>query len=83
MNKYIVTAPRNLADKLLQIRNFLRLSQTEVLERLGFEQCLYQSNISQYERGEREPPLLVLFNYAKVAGLPAEILIDDKAELSL
>ena len=48
---------------------------------LGFEERLYRSNISQYERGDREPPLLVLLGYAKAAGVAVETLIDDKEEL--
>ena len=82
MNEEILTSPRNLANKLLWIREFLNLSQTEMLKRLGFDERLYRSNISQYERGDREPPLLVLLSYAKVAGVTVEMLIDDQAELS-
>jgi transcriptional regulator with XRE-family HTH domain len=81
MSKHILTSPQNLASKLLQIREFLNLSQTEMLKKLGFEERLYRSNISQYERGDREPPLLVLLNYAKVAGVTLEALIDDEAKL--
>jgi transcriptional regulator with XRE-family HTH domain len=81
MNKDIFTSPQNLASKLLRIRESLNLSQTEMLKRLGFDERLYRSNISQYERGEREPPLLVLLSYAKVAGVTVEMLIDDEAEL--
>jgi transcriptional regulator with XRE-family HTH domain len=81
MNKNIATSPQKLANKLLQIREFLDLSQTEMLKKLGFDQRLYRSNISQYERGDREPPLLVLLSYAKAAGITVEILIDDEAEL--
>jgi transcriptional regulator with XRE-family HTH domain len=81
MNKDIFTSPQNLAKKLLQIREFLNLSQTEMLKRLGFDDRLYRSNISQYERGEREPPLLVILSYAKLAGIMVEVLIDDEVEL--
>lgn len=81
MNKEILTSPQNLANKLLRIRESLNLSQTEMLEKLGFAERLFRSNISQYERGDREPPLLVLLAYAKVAGVSVEMLIDDKMEL--
>jgi len=81
MKKYISTSPRNLAHKLLQIREFLNLSQTEMLKRLGFDERLYRSNISQYERGDREPPLLVILSYAKVAGVTVETLVDDELKL--
>ncbi len=56
------------------------MSQTEMLKKLGFDARLYRSNISQYERGDREPPLLVLLSYAKVAGVTVDVLIDDEAE---
>lgn len=81
MNKDVFISPQNLAKKLLQIREFLNLSQTEMLKRLGFDDRLYRSNISQYERGEREPPLLVILSYSKLAGIRVEILIDDEVEL--
>lgn len=81
MNKDIFTSPRNLASKLLRIREFLNLSQAEMLKRLGFNERLYRSNISQYERGDREPPLLVLLSYAKLAGVTVDVLIDDETEL--
>ena len=83
MNKYTVTSPQKLAGKLLRIREFLNLSQTEMLKRLGFDERLYRSNISQYERGDREPPLLVILNYAKIADVSVEMLIDDESELNL
>lgn len=83
MNKDIFISPQNLASKLLQIRESLNLSQNEMLKKLGFEERLYRSNISQYERGEREPPLLVLLSYARAAGIKVEVLIDDEVELPI
>lgn len=82
MSKNILTSPQNLAGKLLQIRESLNLSQTEMLKRLGFEDQLFRSNISQYERGDREPPLLVLLSYANAVDVTVNMLIDDKLELS-
>lgn len=83
MSKYTVTSPQKLAGKLLRIRESLNLSQNEMLKKLGFDERLYRSNISQYERGDREPPLLVILSYAKVAGVSVEMLIDDELELNL
>jgi transcriptional regulator with XRE-family HTH domain len=70
-----------LAEKLLQIRNALGLSQTEMLKRLGFEDVLVYNRISDYELGNREPPLPILLQYARVAGVHVEALIDDKLNL--
>jgi hypothetical protein len=35
------------------------------------------------ESGVREPPLLVLLSYARVAGVYVDVLIDDELELPL
>jgi len=37
--------------------------------------------ISQFETGRREPPLVLLLSYAKLAGVWTDVLIDDKQEL--
>lgn len=75
------TKVRRLGEKLLQIRLGLGLSQNQMLERLGFGDELFRSNISQYEHGRREPPLPVLLQYARAASLEVEILIDDELDL--
>lgn len=36
----------------------------------------YPSHISEYERGIREPPLRVLLEYARVAVVPMDVLVD-------
>ena len=73
--------PKRLAEKLLQIRLSLGLSQNQMIRRLGLIDTLYQSNISGYELEEREPPLPVLLEYARAAGICVDILIDDKLDL--
>jgi transcriptional regulator with XRE-family HTH domain len=35
-------------------------------------------SISGQERGEREPPLLVILKYAQLVGISTDYLIDDK-----
>lgn len=73
--------PKRLAEKLKQIRIQQNLSQNEILQKLGFDNILFQGNISQYELGRREPPLTVLLAYARLAEISLEILIDDDLEL--
>lgn len=73
--------PKRLGEKLLHIRTYLDLSQTGMLERLGAPEGLLGTSISAYERGAREPPLLVLLKYAKVARVSVEVLIDDNLNL--
>lgn len=72
---------QRLAEKLLQIREALGLSQTEMLKRLGFEDVLVYNRISDYELGKREPPLPILLQYARVAGVSTDVLIDDARDL--
>ncbi|HEV2764995.1 MAG TPA: helix-turn-helix transcriptional regulator [Pyrinomonadaceae bacterium] len=73
--------PERLAEKLLRIRTGLELSQTEMLNRLGAEGKLAYNRISEFESGKREPSLLLILQYARVAGVHVEALIDDELEL--
>jgi transcriptional regulator with XRE-family HTH domain len=75
------TNSRRLAKKLKRIRQDLELSQNQILERLGFADSLFRSNISQYERGHRVPSPPVLLAYARLANVDLEVLIDDKLNL--
>lgn len=72
---------KRLPQKLLRIRTSLGLSQTDLILKLGLDQSLYQSNISSYEIGEREPPLPVLLAYARLAGISTDSLVDDALDL--
>ena len=73
--------PERLAEKLLQIRAALGLSQSEMLRRLELEDAISYKKISDYERGQREPSLLILLQYAHVAGVSTDVLIDDRLDL--
>lgn len=72
--------PKNLARKLLQIRNTLGLSQSQLLRRLGAD-GFTPARISEYESGTREPSLWMLLAYGRVARVHVEALIDDDASL--
>jgi transcriptional regulator with XRE-family HTH domain len=73
--------PKRLAGKLLRIRLALGLSQSEMLKRLGFEGVVTYHRISNYELGTGEPPLEMLLQYARVAGVSTDVLIDDNLDL--
>jgi transcriptional regulator with XRE-family HTH domain len=73
--------PERLAEKLLQIRLALGLSQSELLRRLEIEDSISYKKISDYERGEREPSLIILLQYARVANVSTDVLIDDELDL--
>jgi transcriptional regulator with XRE-family HTH domain len=73
--------PKHLAEKLLHIRTALGLSQNELIHELGLTGELFQDSISAFERGVREPDLLVLLHYARVAGVCLDALVDDSVDL--
>lgn len=73
--------PARLAEKLLQIRTALGLSQMGMIQRLGLTDRLSQFTISNFEHGAREPSLIVILKYARVAGVAVEVLIDDELDL--
>jgi transcriptional regulator with XRE-family HTH domain len=76
--------PRKLAKKLAQIRANLGLSQTEMVKALNYKASpLRAAQISQFESGRREPPLMLLLAYAKLAGISTDALIDDRVNLPL
>ena len=73
--------PERLAEKLRQIRLALGLSQSEMVRRLGVEDQLDGARISGFETGLREPTLLILLQYARLANVYMEALVDDELDL--
>ena len=73
--------PERLAEKLRQIRLALGLSQAEMHRSLGLEHEVEYTNISKYELGRNEPPLSTLLQYARVAGVHLEDIVDDELDL--
>jgi transcriptional regulator with XRE-family HTH domain len=76
--------PKRLAKKLAYIRETLDLTQQQMVEALKRQQSnatVYPGNISRFEQGIREPPLLVLLAYAKLARTTIDTLVDDEVEL--
>jgi transcriptional regulator with XRE-family HTH domain len=73
--------PERFSEKLLQIRLALGLSQSELLRSLGLEEAMDYRRISEFERGTTEPPLLVVLQYARVAGVHMEDIVDDELDL--
>jgi transcriptional regulator with XRE-family HTH domain len=73
--------PERLAEKLRQIRDVLGLSQSEMLRRLTLEDVVGLKRMSDYELGIREPTLMTVLQYARVAGVHMEVLVDDDLDL--
>lgn len=66
--------PRKTAKKLKQIRLKLGLSQGEIANALGVDN---RAQISAYENGKRDAPIIVLLKYARLAKVPLETIVDD------
>lgn len=71
--------PTYLARKLLAIRERLGVSQTEMARLLELKQTY--TIVSSFESGRREPDLIILLEYARLARVSVESLIDDKMKL--
>ena len=81
MGKRARRTPLRLAEKLAQIRAALGVSQSEMMRRLGVEDQIDYTVISKYELGRNEPPLLILLQYARVAGVHMEDIVNDNLDL--
>ena len=73
--------PKRLAEKLLAIRTALGLSQIQAVKRLDAEEMIVPGQISEFESDKREPTLIVLLQYARLAGVCVDVLIDDALDL--
>lgn len=74
--------PMRLAEKLTQIRLRLGLTQAEMFERLGDTGTrLRVGHVGEFETGNRVPTLQVVLAYARVAGIPMELIVDDDLDL--
>ena len=77
--------PKRLAEKLLQIRKALGLSQREMAEQLGERAGvkLTHKNVSKYERDKSVPYIEVALAYARIANVEMNDLADDDVDLNL
>jgi transcriptional regulator with XRE-family HTH domain len=76
--------PTKLGRKLKAIREHLELTDEQLIERLDCPSVpLNRGNIDKYEKNLREPPSIVLLRYARLAGVPSEVIIDDAVDLEL
>lgn len=74
--------PAKLAEKLKTIRERLGLTTEDLIVKLNCPSIpLYRASITQYEKGRREPPLIVLLQYARLANIYVDLLIDDDQSL--
>lgn len=81
MGRAARSKPIHLGKKLLRIRQVLGLSQDGMVERLPASDSLTSASISAYELGQREPPLKVMLEYARMANVYLDVLADDELDL--
>ena len=81
MGRQPIPRPERLAEKLITIRDALGLSQNELIQRMGLSDFLVREEISDFERAKRIPPLPVLLEYARVAGVYLDAIVDDELDL--
>jgi transcriptional regulator with XRE-family HTH domain len=75
--------PRHLSSKLRKIRLKLNLTQQQMAKFVHHKRSpVYSGNISEFEKGKREPSPLVLLQYARAGRTKVETLIDDDLCLS-
>jgi transcriptional regulator with XRE-family HTH domain len=73
--------PKHLPGKLRALRKRLGLSQSQLAARLSFD--VENGRISDYELGKRQPTVLILLDYARLAGIHIYDLVDDDIDLAL
>ena len=71
--------PARLGEKLLAIRNRLDMSQTQMARALELK--VHYSAVSNFELGTREPDMLIVLRYARLAGVWMDFLVDDQLNL--
>ena len=71
--------PKHLPAKLRAVRKHLGLSQSQLASRLSFD--VENGRISDYELGKRQPNILILLDYARLARIHVDALIDDDIHL--
>lgn len=73
--------PKNLGQKIVEIRRKLGLSQNGLIRHLGLTDELFQGDISAFELGNRIPDLRTLLLLANAIGVYVDALIDDDLDL--
>lgn len=81
MARYKRQRPKRLEEKLIAIREGLGFSQTGMLHQLGLGEERNRSTVSSYELGASEPALPILLQYARLAGICLDVIVDDELDL--
>lgn len=73
--------PEKLGEKLKAIREQFGDSFTQMATRLSDEKLVVlRTDVSRFEKGLREPSLIVLLRYAKLGKTTLDTLADDEVK---
>ena len=73
--------PRKLGKKLLQVRSARDLTQSQMAESLSDKSVhVYKQDVQKFESNQREPSLIVLLRYSRIANMPMEFFADDEVD---
>lgn len=76
--------PARLGEKLKSIRESFELTTEEMIAKLDCPEIpLYRASITQFEKNRREPQLMILLKYARLAQVEVDVLIDDNLSLNM
>ncbi len=71
--------PEKLGGKLMAIRLKFEYTFSEMAECLSDDKVkVLRTDVSRFEKGFREPSLIILLRYAKLAHTTLDILADDE-----
>ena len=74
--------PERLAAKLVFVRAKLGFTQLEMANALSDSKVVVSDrDISKYEKGKRDPSLIILLRYSRLAKIKLEIFADDDLDL--
>jgi transcriptional regulator with XRE-family HTH domain len=78
------TKPEKLGKKLLSIRQSFGYSFSQMAEILSDDKiAVLRTDVSRFEKGLREPSLIVLLRYARLVDISLDVLADDELELNI
>ena len=75
--------PKRLGEKLRAIREHKGWTLDQMAEAVGKTGPSRRTRVYEWEMGIRQPDLLALLIYARLAGVSTDVLIDDDLDLDL
>lgn len=72
---------QRLGSKLRQIREEYGWTKEEMISAIGMTKKLQTRLLDSFEKGVREPSRLIILQYARLANVSVESLVDDNLDL--